>query len=170
MRRWRSSVVIGAALLGAAALRQQRRAAVPVPHVSETERQYRAARTRILILGADFGGLATAIGLDERLRGDEDASILLVDRTNSQLFTPLLWTVADGRANPNDVVVPIRSFQRRRRFHVLHAEVQRIDLERREVVTSAGTRPYDYLVIALGSVTAVPDLPGLRELAFRFHT
>ncbi|MDP9473156.1 MAG: FAD-dependent oxidoreductase [Chloroflexota bacterium] len=36
--------------------------------------------------------------------------------------------------------------------------------------TSAGIRPYDYLVIALGSVTAVPPLPGLRERALRFHT
>ena len=34
----------------------------------------------------------------------------------------------------------------------------------------APARPYDYLVVALGSVTAVPALPGLRERALRFHT
>jgi NADH dehydrogenase len=82
---------------------------------------------------------------------------------------PLLWTVADGRADPSDVVVPIRAFQRRR-FHLLHAEVNRIDLDRREVQTTADARSYDVLVIAPGSVTAVPDLPGLREHARVFHS
>src|SRR5262249_7979783 len=93
-----------------------------------------------------------------------------VERDNSLLFTPLLWTVADGRAAPNDVVVPIRKFQRGRHFHVLQAEVREIDLEHRVVLTSAGERPYDTLVIAVGSVTAVPDLPGLHEHAQVFDT
>ncbi len=96
--------------------------------------------------------------------------MLVIDRDNSQIFTPLLWTVADGRANPNNVVVPIRAFQRGRAFHLLQAEVEAIDLDRREVRTSAGVRPYDTLVIALGSVTAIPDLPGLRRHARRFQT
>ena len=86
------------------------------------------------------------------------------------LFTPLLWTVANGRTSPNNVVVPIRDFQKGRGFHVLHAEIESIDLDRREVRTSGGSRPYDILVIALGSHTAVPDLPGLREHALPFHT
>jgi NADH dehydrogenase len=139
-------------------------------HVSQTEESYRSAGTRILILGAGFGGLSTALKLDQELGPSDDISILVVDRNNDLLFTPLLWTVANGRASPNNVVVPIRDFQKGRRFHVLHAEVESIDLDRKEVLTSAGSRPYDILVIALGSHTAVPDLPGLREYAFPFHT
>jgi NADH dehydrogenase len=141
-----------------------------VEHVSGTEESYRSASTRILILGAGFGGLATALKLDQQLRPSDDVSVLVVDRDNDLLFTPLLWTVASGRTSPNNVVVPIRDFQKGRRFHVLHAEVERIDLDRKEVLTSAGTRPFDILVIALGSYTAVPDLPGLRTYAFPFHT
>ena len=138
-------------------------------HASQTETAYRAAGTRILILGGGFGGLATALALDRRLRHRSDVSVLVVDRDNNTLFTPLLWTVADGRSNPNDVVVPLRAFQRGRRFHVLHAEVEAIDLAAREVRTAAGPRPYDVLVVALGSRTAIPDLPGLREHAHQFH-
>ena len=119
-------------------------------HQSESEEHYRNASTRILILGGGFGGLATA--------------------NNDLLFTPLLWTVSSGRASPNNVVVPIRNFQKGRQFHVLHAEIERIDLERRIVYTSADGHPYDILVIALGSHTIVPDLPGLREYALPFHT
>jgi NADH dehydrogenase len=139
-------------------------------HVTQTADEYRAVKHRILILGAGFGGIAAALRLDKLAGSREDTSVLIVDDDNSLLFTPLLWTVADGRVNPNHVVIPIRSLQRGRSFHVLQAEVQRIDLQRREVHTTAGPRPYDKLVIALGSVTAVPDLPGLREHAARFHT
>jgi len=169
----RGRMALGLAALGGLGLAVRRRRAGRDPtaaHVSETEAGYRAAGTRILVLGAGFGGLSTALALDRRLPADTDASILVVDRNNDLLFDPLLWTVAAGRANPSDVVVPIRAFQRRRRFHVLHAEIERVDLERREVVTSAGSRPYDILVIALGSVTALPDLPGLRDHALLFHS
>ncbi len=157
-------VAAGAGARLAAAGRKRRR------HESETEAAYRTAAHRVLILGGGFGGLATALELDRRIGGRADTSVLVVDRDNNLLFTPLLWTVADGRAGANNVTVPIRAFQRDRSFHVLHAEVHSIDLDRREVHTSAGSRPYDVLIIALGSVTAVPDLPGLRERALQFAT
>jgi NADH dehydrogenase len=139
-------------------------------HKSESEEHYRGAATRILILGGGFGGLAAALQLDQQLTPSDNVSVLVVDRNNDLLFTPLLWTVASGRANPNHVTVPIRAFQKGRQFHVLHAEIEHIDLDRRIVHTSAGSRPYDILVIALGSHTIVPDLPGLREHALPFHT
>jgi len=94
----------------------------------------------------------------------------VIDRDNSTLFDPLLWMVADGRAEAVDVEVPIRDFQRGRRFHLLHAEVRGIDLEHREVQLDEGSRPYDYLVIALGSVTELPSLPGLAENVRPFRT
>lgn len=171
----RNILVGGAALVGGAILlgRQLRRyrfTGKRFEHVSETEESYRQARMRVLILGAGFGGLATALTLDQQLNQEDDCSVLVVDRDNDLLFTPLLWTAANGRTDPNNVVVPIRDFQRGRRFHVLHAEVEHIDLDRKEVHTSAGIRPYDRLVIALGSYTAVPDLPGLRAKAFPFYT
>src|SRR5919112_3861274 len=167
-------LVVGALVSSGVAALMQRRTATRSrwrnQHRSETLFACHAARHKILILGAGFGGMAVALRLDEQLDNRSDTSVLVVDRDSALLFTPLLWTVADGRANPNDVVVPIRAFQRNHAFHLLHATVEEIDLDRREVRTSAGTRSYDFLVIALGSVTAVPRLPGLRERALRFHT
>lgn len=139
-------------------------------HISETEEAYRQANLRVLILGGGFGGLSTALQLDRELRQQDMCSILVVDRDNDMLFTPLLWLVANGRISPNNVVVPLRDFQRGRRFHILHAEIERIVLQRKEVHTSAGIRPYDQLVIALGGSTSVPDLPGLRAQAISFST
>ncbi|MBF6614978.1 MAG: NAD(P)/FAD-dependent oxidoreductase [Chloroflexi bacterium] len=167
-------VALGTALLGSAVtlarwLKRVRPISGPQPHTSETEVAYREARHRILILGAGFGGLNTALELDRQLHGEAGTSILLVDRNNDLLFAPLLWIVANGRANPSDVMVPVRAFQRGRSFHVLYADVTGIDVEARLVTTTAGPRPYDYLVISLGSRTAVPHLPGLREHALLFH-
>lgn len=139
-------------------------------HHSETQTEYREASIRILIVGAGFGGLSTALHLDKHLDPTQDVSILVIDRNNYSFFHPLLWTVASGRTSPSSIVVPIRAFQRGRSFHLLHAQVQRIDLEQKIVYTSAGTRPYDYLVLALGSITAFPDLPGLKEHALPFHS
>src|ERR687898_1670051 len=166
--RWRGMVAGALVGGGVAALVRRRttaRSSWRNRHRSETLFAYHAARHKILILGAGFGGMAAALRLDERLSDRSDTSVLVVDRDSALLFTPLLWTVADGRANPNDVVVPVRAFQRGRGFHLLHAEVEAIDLDQREVRTSAGVRAYDALVIALGSMTAIPPLPGLRERA-----
>ncbi len=171
----RNSLLAGATLVGSAALltrqlRRYRSTRKQAEHVSQTEASYRHASMRILILGAGFGGLATGLALDQQLKQVRKCSVLVVERDNDLLFTPLLWTTANGRTSPNNVTVPIRDFQRGRRFHVLHAEVERIDLDRKEVRTSAGVRPYDQLVIALGSHTAMPNLPGLRANALPFHT
>jgi NADH dehydrogenase len=139
-------------------------------HQSETEADYLKSSTRILILGAGFGGLSTALNLDRYLDPAQDVSILVIDRNNYSLFNPLMWTVATGRTSPGSIVVPIRAFQRGRSFHVLHAEIQRIDLDEKLVYTSAGPRPYDFLVLGLGAVTAFPNLPGLKEYALPFHS
>jgi len=167
-------VVLGTALIGGAvalARRHQghRRQPDPLLHRSQTEAAYRQARRRILILGAGFGGLHTALALDRHLHRDRETSVLLVDRNNDLLFAPLLWIVANGRTNPSDVMVPVRAFQRGRGFHVLYADVTGLDLAGRVATTTVGPRPYDYLVIALGSETAIPDLPGLRTQAHVFH-
>lgn len=167
---WTKIAAVAAGTAGATAgitLLRRRSAA---GHRSESPDEYRHARHRILILGGGFGGMSAALQLDRLVGAHPDTSILVVDRNNAMLFTPLLWTVADGRTSPGDIVVPLRAFQGGRRFHVLHAEVTGVDLDRREVHTTVGARPYDVLVVALGSITAVPDLPGLREHSRVFHS
>ncbi|MEO8288487.1 MAG: NAD(P)/FAD-dependent oxidoreductase [Chloroflexota bacterium] len=179
----RTALLAGAAVAAGVTLARGLKGSGRVPgllqsHTSGTEEEYRNARHRVLILGAGFGGLHAALELDRQLQrarrqaggdGQTDSSILLADRNNDLLFAPLLWVVASGRANPSDVMVPVRAFQHGRSFHLLYGDVTSIDLKERNVTTTAGTRPYDYLVLALGSRTAVPDLPGLREHALLFH-
>ncbi|HEY7420280.1 MAG TPA: hypothetical protein VH593_34195, partial [Ktedonobacteraceae bacterium] len=91
----RAFVMASAAVaLGVALVRRQLRRSSHVDrlrleHVSETAQLYRNASTRILILGTGFGGLSTALKLDQQLRYASDTSVLVVGRDNDMLFNPL---------------------------------------------------------------------------------
>lgn len=51
-------------------------------------------RKRIIILGGGFGGLYAALRLEKTLARDPAMEILLVNRENFLLFTPMLHEVA----------------------------------------------------------------------------
>jgi NADH dehydrogenase len=109
---------------------------------------------RVVIVGGGFGGLQATRGL----RGAR-VEITLIDRRNFHLFQPLSYQVATGALSPGEVAYPLRAvFKRDRNVRVLLAEVERFDLERREVVLRpvAGLPapepvPYDTLIVAGGS-------------------
>jgi NADH dehydrogenase len=80
--------------------------------------------------------------------------VLLIDRTNHNLFQPLLYQVATAALAPSDIAVPIRSiFSDRPEVSVIMGSATNIDAKRRIVtVADAGDIPFDYLVMATGSV------------------
>jgi NADH dehydrogenase len=128
---------------------------------------------RILILGGGFAGVYTA-RLLERMLKPHEAGITLVNRENYWVYQPMLPEVISGSIGLTDVVSPIRRLCPRTRL--VMREVEAIDLESRVVTVSPGFRPvatrlaYDYLVIALGSVTNFYGMPGMMENAMPFRT
>ena len=64
---------------------------------------------RVVIVGAGFGGLQCA----KALRG-EPVDVVLVDRHNYHLFTPLLYQVASCLLNPSEITAPLRKVLPRR--------------------------------------------------------
>ncbi|MBI3002567.1 MAG: NAD(P)/FAD-dependent oxidoreductase [candidate division NC10 bacterium] len=125
---------------------------------------------RILILGAGFGGLFTALELTRRLRREEAVEIVLLDARNFHLFSPLLHEVTSGSVEPRHVVWPIRSIRRRRPLTFERRAVRSIALDRRRVLTDRGEVAYDSLVIALGSTTNYFGARGAAEKAFSFKS
>ncbi|MBN8875800.1 MAG: NAD(P)/FAD-dependent oxidoreductase [Rhodospirillales bacterium] len=108
------------------------------------------ALPRLVVIGAGFGGLAAAQGLAR-----QPVALTVIDRRNHHLFQPLLYQVATAGLSPADIATPIRSlFRHRRQVRVLMAEVTGIDVAGRVVRTSAGSVPYDTLVIATGAQDA----------------
>ncbi|MBL8260483.1 MAG: NAD(P)/FAD-dependent oxidoreductase [Candidatus Competibacteraceae bacterium] len=104
-------------------------------------------KSKIVIVGAGFGGIAAA----KRLAGC-GAEVTLIDRRNYHLFQPLLYQVATADLSPADVAWPIRSlFTNDRNIAVALAEVTGVDRSSREVITGDRRYPYDFLILASGS-------------------
>jgi NADH:quinone reductase (non-electrogenic) len=122
----------------------------------------RVAKGGVLVLGGGFAGSYVA-----RELGRSGATI--VNPTNFMLYTPLLPEAAAGSIEPRHVTVPLRAMAPEADL-VLGSAVA-LDPERRlvEVESEAGRLAIAYadLVVALGAVTRMPDLPGLHEHAFR---
>ena len=115
--------------------------------------------SRIVILGAGFAGLYTARHLQRDIRGAGNAEIVLIDRHNFHLFTPMLHEITAGKIEPRHLVWPVRLLGRRWRLTFLERTVEAIDLDGRRILTDRGVVPYDLLVLALGSVS---NFYGLR--------
>ncbi|MGC8501255.1 MAG: NAD(P)/FAD-dependent oxidoreductase [Leptospirillia bacterium] len=123
---------------------------------------------RVLVLGAGFGGLYTAVLLSRRLgKRAPHVWITVVDRQNYFLFTPMLHSVATGALEPRYVAHSIRKIFRKTRVHAHVGQIERIDLENRQVITAHRALPYDELVISLGSET---NFFGNRDLERRAFT
>ncbi|HUX32482.1 MAG TPA: NAD(P)/FAD-dependent oxidoreductase [Gemmatimonadaceae bacterium] len=106
-------------------------------------------RPRVLIVGGGFGGLNAA-----RAFKGSAVRLTVVDRTNHHLFQPLLYQAATATLAPSDITAPIRWLLRTQdNTEVLMADVERIDVERRQAVADGGalTIPYDYLILAAGA-------------------
>ena len=104
-------------------------------------------RPRVVIAGAGFGGLTCA-----RALRNTPVDVLLVDRNNYHLFTPLLYQVASALLDPGEIARPVRALIRPySNAEFRQAEVTGADLDRRILTTDRGPIPYDYLVLATGS-------------------
>ena len=112
---------------------------------------------KILILGGGFGGVNILREIQNMFQDKVNVEISIVNQNNFFLFTPMLPEVASGMIHPRDISIPIRTFCKRAKFY--QAEVSSIDLEQRLVTISrlfdgkVHALEYDYLVLALGSVT-----------------
>src|SRR5215468_7296909 len=127
-------------------------------------------RKRVVILGGGFAGVYTARALEQALSRRDDFAITLINRENHFVFQPLLAEVVAGSSGLLDVASPLRRLLPRTDVYV--RDIEAIDLRQRTITTSPGFRPhasvlpFDYLVLALGSVT---DLRGLPEHALPFN-
>jgi NADH dehydrogenase len=124
-------------------------------------------KIRVLILGGGFSGVAAARYLDSRAAKRAGIEVTLVSRDNYSLFTPMLHEVACGDLDPVHITNPLRKLLRR--VIILEADVDSIDLANKRVVIAYGINRkkralvYDHLVLALGSETSFPDIPGVAE-------
>ncbi|MBI2062014.1 MAG: NAD(P)/FAD-dependent oxidoreductase [Nitrospirae bacterium] len=120
----------------------------------------------VVIVGAGFGGLWAS----GRLKSAA-LQVTILDRQNYHTFFPLLYQVAAAEIEPEEIAYPVRSIRQKTshaRFFV--AEVRRIDLQARRILTDGPELPYDYLILAPGSVPHFFGVPGAADFAFPLRT
>jgi len=119
-------------------------------------------RPRVVIAGAGFSGLTCARGLN-----GAPVDVLLVDRNNYHLFTPLLYQVASAVLDPGEIARPVRQLIRPlHNAEFVMANVTGADFEHRLLLTDHGPLPYDYLVLSTGSQSDYFGNASLKEHAF----
>ena len=131
-------------------------------------------KTQIVVVGGGAGGLELVTRLGSHF-GNRDYDIILVERNRTHVWKPLLHEVAAGALDANLDEVGYRAHCRRWRYRFFFGSLKDIDRERREVVIAPlvdddGSEimgehriRYDYLVIAVGSVTNDFATPGVRD-------
>ncbi|MCF2540435.1 NAD(P)/FAD-dependent oxidoreductase [Streptomyces sp. FB2] len=130
-------------------------------------------RPRILVVGAGFAGVGCVRRLERRLSPDE-AEITLVTPSSFQLYLPLLPQVASGVLTPQSIALSLRR-SRRYRTRIIPGGAIGVDLAAKVCVVRTITdrivnEPYDYIVLAPGSVTRTFDIPGLVDHGFGMKT
>ncbi|WP_413164392.1 FAD-dependent oxidoreductase [Capilliphycus salinus ALCB114379] len=114
---------------------------------------------QVVIVGAGFSGITAG-----RLLARAGVNVLLIDRNCYHTFIPLLYQVATGFLQPQQVIYPVsRILKNYPQARFLQAEVNDIDFERQIAQTEAGEIDYSYLILATGSQPQFSGVPGASE-------
>src|SRR5437867_10977304 len=123
--------------------------------------------TRVVVLGAGFGGLELTTILSEEFGATID--VTLIDKSEAFVFGFSKLDVMFGRQMPDDVRHPYRDVVKPG-VRLVRTMVRTIDAIGKRVVTDAGTYDADVLVVALGADLDPEATPGLLEGGHEFYS
>jgi sulfide:quinone oxidoreductase len=116
--------------------------------------------TRVVVLGAGFGGLELATMLSQALGDDVD--VTLIDRSDAFVFGYSKLDVMFGRTTLDAVRLPYRDLVKPG-VSFLQETITAIDPAERRVTTDGGVHEADVLVVALGADYDFDATPGLAD-------
>ena len=129
----------------------------------------------IVIVGGGAGGLELATRLGDTMGRKGRARVILVDRSPTHFWKPLLHTVASGKRDPQVFQIEYSAQAAEHGFTFMHAELRSVDRAARVLelapclsddvgeVRAARNLGYTTLVLALGAVTNFYGVPGAAE-------
>lgn len=138
-------------------------------------------KKNIVILGAGFCGIQVAKNLAHKLRFQKEYQIILVDRRDNHTYHADLYEISNAytprisngclRMLKESVCIPLKKIFAGLPILFLKDEVEQIDYPSKKVVLKGwGNLAFEYLVVALGSVTNFYNIPGLEEHAYPLKT
>jgi NADH dehydrogenase len=123
-------------------------------------------RPTVIVIGAGFGGLYATKKLAKA-----DVDILLIDRHNFHLFSPLVYQVATSGLEAGEIAYPVRGILRNQpHVRFLMGSVEDIDVANKSVLVKTNTKTiresFDYLLISAGSQTNFFGMEQAKRYAF----
>lgn len=117
----------------------------------------------IVILGAGYGGLLSALTVRKYLKKDE-AKITVVNQYPTHQIITELHRLAAGSVAEGAVAMPLAKLFAGKDIDLKIAKVSSFSVENKQITLSDGvTLSYDALVVGLGSTTAYFGIPGLEQ-------
>jgi NADH:ubiquinone reductase (H+-translocating) len=124
---------------------------------------------RIVILGAGYGGIVTAIGLQKELNYNE-ADVTLVNKHDYHFITTHLHMPAAGTDNPENARIEISKLIDEFKIDFVKSTVVQIRPYDKKIILEDSTLSYDYLVIGLGGEPETFGIPGIKEYALNIRS
>ena len=117
----------------------------------------------IVILGAGYGGLLSALSARQHLT-PEEATITVVNQYPTHQIITELHRLAAGNISEERIAMPLDRLFKGKDINLIISKVESISADERKVTLSSGKiLTYDKLVVGLGSQTAYFGIPGLEE-------
>jgi sulfide:quinone oxidoreductase len=124
-------------------------------------------RTRVLVLGAGFGGLELSTMCSQAL--GEDVEVTLIDKSDSFVFGYSKLDVMFARSTPQAIRLPYAGIVKPG-VRFLRETITAIDPEARRVSSDGGEHEADILVLALGADYDMDTTPGLAQGGNEFYS
>ncbi len=121
-------------------------------------------RPNIVILGAGYGGIMTAVNLQKSM-SSEEAKITLVNKHDYHYQTTWLHENAAGTLHHDRTRLAINDVVDFNKINFVQDTVKSIDPKSKTVKLEDGELNYDYLVIGLGFESATFGIDGIEEHA-----
>ncbi|TQS75982.1 NAD(P)/FAD-dependent oxidoreductase [Ornithinibacillus gellani] len=122
-------------------------------------------KPHIVLLGAGYGGMMTAVNLQKQL-GVNEANITLVNKNDYHYQSTWLHEVAAGTIHHDRARIAIKDVIKTNRITILQDTVVEIKPDEKKVKLENAVLDYDILVVGLGFEAATFGIPGLEENAF----
>ena len=128
----------------------------------------------IIVVGGGAGGLELVSHLSRHLSKSDEAKVTLVDRCRTHIWKPLLHEVAAGVIDKHSDGVEYGMHASMNGYEFQLGNMSGIDAEKRQITLDAlvddgetilpsRTLDYDYLVLAVGSISNDFGTPGVSE-------
>jgi NADH dehydrogenase len=124
---------------------------------------------RIVILGAGYGGIVTAIRLQKHLNYNE-ADVTLVNKHDYHYITTHLHMPAAGTDNPEHSRINISRLIDEFKVDFVKSTVLQIKPIEKKIILEDSTLSYDYLVVGLGGEPETFGIPGLQDYAMNIRS